>query len=66
MTMSYIKKSYCFKAGQMRTFAGHIKPATAVKNGFERVNLVLIDASGKGRGEERRYAAPFSEMKAFN
>jgi hypothetical protein len=69
--MSYLKKSYCFKntptGSYMRVYSGHIKKETAIKNNFDKVNLAIIDASGRGRGENRRYYAPdFLEMKSFN
>jgi hypothetical protein len=69
--MSYLKKSYCFKStpteSSMRVYAGHIKKETAIKNGFTQVNLVIIDTSGKGRGETRIFYAPhFSRMGEEN
>ena len=51
----------------MRVYSGHIKKETAVKNNFSQVNLVIIDASGKGRGQSRSFYAPhFPTMKSFN
>jgi hypothetical protein len=69
--MSYLKKSYCFAntpaGSKMRVYSGHIKKETAVKNNFSQVNLVIIDASGKGRGQSRSFYAPhFPTMKSFN
>ena len=65
--MSYIKKSYCFKAGKMTTFAGHIKADTAKKRGFDSVTLSIYDNSGKGRGQEKHFSAPdFEKMAPFN
>ena len=69
--MSYLKKSYCFKktpsGSVMRVYAGHIKKETAIKNNFDKVNLAIIDASGRGRAENRRFFAPdFLEMKSYN
>ena len=69
--MSYLKKSYCFKntpnGSYMRVYAGHIKKETAIKNNFSKVNLVIIDASGRGRAENRRFhATEFTQMKSFN
>ena len=64
--MSYIKKSYCFKNGKMRVFAGHIKKETATKLGFDTVNLAIIDISGRGRGETRYFSQPFDNMRKFN
>jgi hypothetical protein len=64
--MSYIKKSYCFKNGKMRVFAGHIKKETAQKFGFDKVNLLIIDLSGRGRGEARYFCQPFENMNKFN
>lgn len=68
--MRYIKKSYCFKdtpSGlQMRLYHGHISKATANKHGFYSVSLRIIDISGKGRGEERYFVAPFENMSKFN
>ena len=63
--MSYIKKSYCFKNGKMRVFAGHIKKETATKLGFDTVNLAIIDTSGRGRGETRYFCQPFDNMNKF-
>ena len=60
--MSYLKKSYCFKntttESSMRVYSGWIKKETAVKKNFSQVNLVIIDTSGKGRGESRSFFAP--------
>jgi len=69
--MSYLKKSYCFKhtpnGAYMRVYAGHIKRETALKHNFSQVNLVIIDTSGRGRGENRSFYAPyFVRMKSFN
>ena len=69
--MSYLKKSYCFKntpnGSHMRVYSGHITKETAIKNSFSKVNLVIIDASGRGRGENRPFYAPhFVRMKSFN
>lgn len=64
--MSYLKKSYCFKDSKMRVFSGHISPQTADKFGFEKVNLAIIDMSGKGRGENRFFDKPFENMKKYN
>ena len=69
--MSYLKKSYCFAntptGSKMRVYAGHIKKETAIKNSFNKVNLVIVDQSGRGRGENRSFHAPdFSQMKSFN
>jgi hypothetical protein len=64
--MSYLKKSYCFKNGKMRVFAGHIKKETAQKFGFDKVNLLIIDLSGRGRGETRYFCQPFENMNKFN
>ena len=64
--MSYIKKSYCFKNGKMRVFAGHIKKETAKRLGFDKISLAIIDTSGKGRGETRYFSQPFDNMYKFN
>jgi hypothetical protein len=68
--MSYIKKSYCFTDTpndlKMRVYHGHITKATAKKQGFCSVSLRVIDTSGKGRGEERYFVAPFENMSKFN
>tara|TARA_R110000822_G_scaffold121817_1_gene255734 strand:+ start:235 stop:486 length:252 start_codon:yes stop_codon:yes gene_type:complete len=75
--MSYIKKSYCYKqkrpllgekqgSNNMRVYHGHISKATAIKHGFYRVTLKIIDMSGKGRGESRYFVAPFENMSKFN
>jgi len=64
--MRYIKKSYCFKNGKMRVFAGHIKKETAQKFGFDKVNLSIIDLSGRGRNETRYFCQPFENMNKFN
>ena len=64
--MPYIKKSYAFKNGVMRVYAGHIKPATAIKHGYTIVNLCIYDKSGKGRNETRVFNAPFKTMQAYN
>ena len=65
--MSYIKKSYGHKGGKMTTFAGHIKPDTAKKRGFDSVTLSIFDSSGKGRGQEKHFYAPdFTGMRPFN
>lgn len=64
--MSYIKKSYCFKNGKMRVFAGHIRKETAKRLGFDRISLTIIDTSGKGRGETRYFSQPFDNMNKFN
>jgi hypothetical protein len=69
--MSYLKKSYCFKntpnGNYMRVYSGHIKKETAIKNSFSQVNLVIIDISGRGRGENRSFYAPyFPRMQSFN
>jgi hypothetical protein len=68
--MSYIKKSYCFSntpnGSKMRVFAGHIKKETATRLGFDRVNLAIIDMSGRGRGETRYFFKPFENMNKFN
>ena len=69
--MSYLKKSYCFAntptGSKMRVYACHIKKETAIKNNFSQVNLVIIDASGRGRGENRSFYAPyFPRMKSYN
>ena len=63
--MSYIKKSYCFKNGKMRVFAGHIKKETAKRLGFDKINLAVIDTSGRGRGETRYFCQPFDNMNKF-
>lgn len=63
--MSYIKKSYAFRAQKMVSFSGHISAETAKKRGYETVNLCIFDTSGKGRGEEKRFYAPdFLGMRA--
>jgi hypothetical protein len=65
--MAFIKKTYAFKGQKMVTFAGHIKRETAIKRGFEKVTLSVFDASGKGRGENRRFSGPeFVGMAGFN
>jgi hypothetical protein len=64
--MTYIKKSYAFTDDKMRVYAGHIKPATAIKNGYTTVNLCVHDTSGKGRNETRVFNAPFKKMQACN
>lgn len=65
--MTYIRKSYCFKSDKMTVIAGHIKKETAIKRGFDRVVLSIFDASGKGRGQEKRFYAPdFDGMRPFN
>lgn len=63
----YLKKSYCFKntptGAAMRIFNGHIKRATALRHGYSQVVLSIIDMSGKGRGENKPFYAPyFSRM----
>jgi hypothetical protein len=63
--MTYIKTSYAFKNGVMRVYAGHIKPATAIKHGYTTVNLCVHDTSGKGRNETRVFNAPFKKMQAY-
>jgi len=51
----------------MRVYSGHIKKETAIKNSFSQVNLVIIDISGRGRGENRSFYAPyFPRMQSFN
>jgi hypothetical protein len=50
----------------MRVFAGHIKKETAQKFGFDKVNLLIIDLSGRGRGETRYFCQPFENMNKFN
>lgn len=62
----YIKKSYCSKNGKIISFAGHIKKETAIKREFDSVSLFIIDTSGRGRGEQRHFYSPFSQMKSFN
>lgn len=62
---SYIRKSYAFKDDRMIVFNGHIKSETAIKRGFSHVTLSIFDASGKGRGENRRFSYPFATMKPF-
>ena len=68
--MSYIKKSYCFSntpnGSKMRVFAGHIKKETAKRLGFDKINLAVIDTSGRGRGETRYFYQPFDNMNKFN
>lgn len=68
--MSYLKKSYCFKNTEngsvMRCFNGHIKKETAIKQGYSKIVLSIIDMSGKGRSESRIFFAPFLEMQSFN
>lgn len=65
--MSYIRKSYGHKGKKMTTFAGHIKPDTAKKRGFDSVTLSIFDSSGKGRGQEKHFYAPdFTGMRPFN
>lgn len=64
--MSYVKKSYCFKNDKMRVFCGHITKETALKLGFDKVNLSIFDKSGHGRSETRYFFAPFAEMRKFN
>ena len=63
---TYLKKSYAFTGQKMTVFNGHIKRETAIKRGFDRVTLSIIDFSGKGRGENRRFDYPFSDMKGFS
>ena len=63
----YLKKSYCFKntptGAAMRIFNGHIKRTTALRHGYSQVVLSIIDMSGKGRGENKPFYAPyFSRM----
>jgi hypothetical protein len=63
----YLKKSYCFKntptGAAMRIFNGHIKKATALRHGYSQIVLTIIDCSGKGRGENKTFLAPyFSRM----
>jgi hypothetical protein len=59
----YIKKSYCFKntptGAAMRIFNGHIKRDTALRHGYSQVVLSIIDCSGKGRGENKPFYAPY-------
>jgi hypothetical protein len=66
--MAYVKKSYVLtQDDRYISFSGHIKPETALKNGYQRVTLKIIDMSGRGRGEARTYCAPdFIGMKPFN
>ena len=66
--MTYIRKSYALTQDHRYiSFAGHIKPETAMQNGYRRVTLKIIDMSGRGRGEERTYFGPaFHGMKAYN
>ena len=62
-TMSYLKKSYCFKntptGSAMRVFHGHIKKDTALRHCFSQVVLSTIDISGKGRGDNKTFYAPY-------
>jgi hypothetical protein len=65
--MAHIKKTYAYKAGKQTCFNGHITKETAVKRGFESVTLTILDTSGKGRGENRRFYAPdFAGMQAYS
>ena len=50
----------------MRVFAGHIKKETAKRLGFDKINLAVIDTSGRGRGETRYFCQPFDNMNKFN
>lgn len=62
----YLKKSYGFINGKSISFSGHIKIETAIKRKFDFVALTIIDTSGKGRGEQRVFNKPFTDMKGFN
>ena len=67
----YTKKSYGYKhshTGKLtqRVFSGHISQNTAIKHGYESVTLSIYDGSGKGRGEDRHFVAPFNKMLKFN
>lgn len=69
--MAYIKKSYAYKTNaqghrSQRVFSGHIKSQTAINHGYDSVTLSIFDASGKGRGEDRFFKAPFADMHGFN
>lgn len=64
--MKYLKKSYAFSSEKMRIFNGHIKKETAIKHGFKRVTLSILDFSGKGRSENRYFSYPFDNMRGFS
>ncbi len=65
--MSYSRKTYAYLPdGKQVCFNGHITKETAIKRGFARVTLTIVDNSGRGRGENRHFRAPFSEMKAYS
>ena len=64
--MTFIKKTYAYKAGKQTVFHGHIKAETAKKRGFDSVSLAILDTSGKGRGETRRFLPPFNNLRGFN
>lgn len=66
--MQYQKKTFAYRRdGKLITFAGHIKRETAIKRGFVEVCLAIVDWSGKGRGEVRRYYSPeFDGMQGYH
>jgi hypothetical protein len=43
----------------MRVFHGHIKKDTALRHCFSQVVLATIDISGKGRGDNKTFYAPY-------
>lgn len=63
---TYTRKTYAYKNGHQIVFNGHIKPETAKKRNFDSVTLSIIDFSGKGRGENRRFLPPFDNLRGFN
>lgn len=63
---TYSKKTYAYKNGHQIVFNGHIKRETAKKRDFDSVMLAIIDFSGKGREETRRFYPPFDNMRGFN
>ena len=66
--MTHSRKTYAYDhAGKQFIFNGHIKKETAQKRQFKSVTLAILDFSGKGRGESRRFYGPnFDNMKGYN
>lgn len=56
--MAYIRKTYAFIGLKMVSFSGHITANTAKKRGFDTIVLSVLDASGKGRSDQRRFYSP--------
>lgn len=64
--MSYVRMTVAKQNnGRMVTHLGHIKPHTAQKRQYEWVGLLVVDHSGKGRGETRYFYPPFDTMKPY-